>query len=53
MKIEIYVEQFGRNIKAGKNIGGSNGALGSLIKTKEAFPNYVNSKCSKKVNYAD
>lgn len=33
MKIEIDVEQFARNIKAGKSIGGSDGAaLGSLIK---------------------
>ena len=32
MKIEIDVEQFARDIKAGKSIGGSDGALGSLIK---------------------
>ncbi len=32
MKIEIDVEQFARDIKAGKSISGSNGALGSLIK---------------------
>ena len=32
MKIEIDVEQFARDIKAGKSIGGANGALGSLIK---------------------
>ena len=32
MKIEIDVEQFARDIKAGKSIGGSEGALGSLIK---------------------
>lgn len=32
MKIEIDVEQFARDIKAGKGIGGTDGALGSLIK---------------------
>ena len=32
MKIEIDVEQFAHDIKAGKSIGGSDGALGSLIK---------------------
>lgn len=32
MKIEIDVEQFACDIKAGKSIGGANGALGSLIK---------------------
>ena len=32
MKIEIDVEQFAKDIKAGKSIGGANGALGSLIK---------------------
>ena len=32
MKIEIDVEQFARDIKAGKSIGGKDGALGSLIK---------------------
>ena len=32
MKIEIDVEQFTCYIKAGKSIGGANGALGSLIK---------------------
>jgi len=32
MKIEIDVEQFARDIKAGKSIGGADGALGSLIK---------------------
>ncbi len=32
MKIEVDVEQFARDIKAGKSIGGSDGALGSLIK---------------------
>ena len=31
MKIEIDVEQFAKDIKAGKSIGGANGALGSLI----------------------
>ena len=30
MKIEIDVEQFARDIKAGKSIGGANGALGSF-----------------------
>lgn len=32
MKVEIDVEQFARDIKAGKSIGGADGALGSLIK---------------------
>jgi len=32
MKIEIDVEQFAKDIKAGKSIGGTDGALGSLIK---------------------
>jgi len=32
MKVEIDVEQFARDIKAGKSIGGKDGALGSLIK---------------------
>ena len=32
MKIEIDVEQFARDIKAGKGISGSDGALSSLIK---------------------
>jgi len=32
MNIEIDVEQFARDIKAGKSIGGKDGALGSLIK---------------------
>ena len=32
MKIEVDVEQFARDIKAGKSIGGTDGALGSLIK---------------------
>jgi len=30
MKIEIDVGQFARDIKAGKSIGGADGALGSL-----------------------
>ena len=32
MKIEIDVEQFAKDIKAGKSIGGANCSLGSLIK---------------------
>jgi len=32
MKIEVDVEQFARDIKAGKGIGGSDGALSFLIK---------------------
>ncbi|MCT7500331.1 IS256 family transposase, partial [Aliarcobacter cryaerophilus] len=32
MKIEIDVEQFANDLKAGKSIAGANGALGSLIK---------------------
>lgn len=34
MKIEIDVEQFAKDIKAGKSIGGANGALG-LKENKE------------------
>ena len=32
MKIEVDVEQFARDIKSGKGIGGADGALSSLIK---------------------
>ena len=32
MKTEVDVEQFAQDIKAGKGIGGSDGALSSLIK---------------------
>jgi transposase-like protein len=32
MKIEIDAEQFARDIKAGKSIGGKDGALDSLVK---------------------
>lgn len=32
MNIEIDVEKFARDMKAGKSIGGKDGALGSLIK---------------------
>ena len=32
MKINIDVEQFSRDVKAGKSIGPKDGALGSLIK---------------------
>ena len=32
MKIEVDVEQFARDIKAGKGIGGAEGALSGLIK---------------------
>ncbi len=32
MKIEVDVEQFARDIKASKGIGGSSGALSFLIK---------------------
>ena len=32
MKIEVDVEQFAQDIKAGKGIGGADGALSSLIK---------------------
>lgn len=32
MKIEIDAEQFAKDIKSGKSIGGKNGALSSLIK---------------------
>jgi len=32
MKIEVDVAQFAKDIKAGKSIGGADGALGSLIK---------------------
>ena len=39
IKIEIDIEQFAKDIKAGKGIGGSDGALGDLIKqlTKAAL----------------
>ena len=30
MKIEIDVEQFANDLKAGKSIGGANGALGGM-----------------------
>ena len=32
MKTEVDVDQFAKDIKAGKSIGGSDGLLGSLIK---------------------
>ena len=32
MKIEIDAEQFAKDIKSGKSIGGKDGALSSLIK---------------------
>ena len=35
MKIEIDVEQFAHDMKAGKSIGGKDGALGSLIKLQK------------------
>ena len=48
MKIEIDVEQFARDIKAGKSIGGSEGALGSLIKqlTEAALATEIDSHLS-------
>ena len=38
MNIKIDVEQFARDIKAGKSIGGKDGALGSLINQLTVSP---------------
>jgi putative transposase len=48
MKIEIDVEQFARDIKTGKSIGSSDGALGSLIKqlTEAALASEIDSHLS-------
>ena len=52
MKIEIDVEQFARNIKAGKSIGGKDGALGSLIKqlTEAVFSAEIDSHLTQDLN---
>lgn len=52
MKIEVDVEQFARDIKAGKSIGGSEGALGSLIKqlTEAALAAEIDSHLSQDLN---
>lgn len=52
MKIEIDVEQFARDIKAGKNISGSDGTLGSLIKqlTEAALAAEIDSHLSQDLN---
>ena len=49
MKIEIDVEQFANDLKAGKSIGGANGALGSLIKqlTEAALAAEIDSHLAK------
>ena len=52
MKIEIDVEQFAKDIKAGKSIGGADGALGSLIKqlTEAALAAEIDSHLSQDLN---
>lgn len=52
MKIEVDVEQFARDIKAGKSIGGSDGALGSLIKqlTEAALSAEIDSHLAQDLN---
>ena len=52
MKIEIDVEQFAEDIKSGKSIGGSNGALGSLIKqlTEAALAAEIDSHLTQDLN---
>ena len=52
MKIEIDVEQFAKDIKAGKSIGGANGALGSLIKqlTEAALAAEIDSHLAQDLN---
>jgi len=44
MKIEIDAEQFAKDIKAGKSIGGKDGALGSLYKTTCNFHSHVSTR---------
>ena len=52
MNIEIDVEQFARDIKAGKSIGGKDGALGSLIKqlTEAALAAEIDSHLTQDLN---
>jgi len=52
MKIEVDVEQFAQDIKAGKGIGGSDGALSSLIKqlTEAALAAEIDSHLSQDLN---
>jgi len=52
MNIEIDVEQFARDIKAGKSIGGKDGALGSLIKqlTEAALAAEIDSHLAQDLN---
>jgi len=52
MKIEIDVEQFARDMKASKSIGGKDGALGSLIKqlTEAALTAEIDSHLTQDLN---
>jgi len=52
MKIEIDVEQFTQDIKAGKEIGGADGALSSLIKqlTEAALAAEIDSHLAQDLN---
>ena len=52
MKIEIDVEQFARDMKSGKSIGGKDGALGSLIKqlTEAALSAEIDSHLTQDLN---
>jgi len=52
MKIEIDVEQFARDMKAGKSIGGKDGALGALIKqlTEAALSAEIDSHLTQDLN---
>jgi transposase-like protein len=52
MKIEVDVEQFAKDIKSGKGISGSDGALGSLIKqlTEAALAAEIDSHLSQDLN---
>ena len=52
MKIEIDAEQFAKDIKSGKSIGGKDGALSSLIKqlTEAALAAEINSHLTEDIN---
>lgn len=52
MKIEVDVEQFAKDIKSGKGIGGADGALSSLIKqlTEAALAAEIDSHLSQDLN---
>ena len=52
MKIEVDVEQFAQDIKAGKGIGGADGALSSLIKqlTEAALAAEIDSHLAQDLN---